>query len=314
MRWMKYVFNGILVMSLLAAAAYSVAGLQLVLPPRSPVVLGEDDVSPQRWISADYAGRVVPVSHTGGREGSLKIVSYNVHKCRGLDFRRDPERVARVILELDADIIALQEVLSEQVAYIAERTGMYMAVAGPTIQGLTGDYGNALLSRFPIGEVRLHDISLGEFEPRGVIDADVFVEGQVVRVFVTHFGLFPSERRQQLERLIKILPVDAGSPVVVLGDLNEWFPWSPNLRKLKAKFGGPAGLRSFPSVFPLMPLDRAWVIPAESLQEVKVHRSFLARISSDHLPVIATISLPRKKQDPFRWAYHGEAPLMPKWY
>jgi endonuclease/exonuclease/phosphatase family metal-dependent hydrolase len=314
MRWLKFIFKGLIAVLLLAAAAYSAAGLRFEIPPRSPLVLGPDILSPERWISAGDNGRLLQVSHTDNLENSLKIVSYNVHKCRGLDSRQDPERIAKVLLDLDADVIALQEVLSEQVLYLAERTGMYMAVAGPTIRGAGSDYGNALLSRFPIGEVRLHDISLGDFEPRGVIDADIEVGGQAVRVFVTHFGLFPSERREQLERLTKILPTDGSSPVIFLGDLNEWFPWSPNIRQLKAIFGTPASLRSFPSIFPLIPLDRIWVMPAENLKEVKVYRSFLARISSDHLPLVAIVSLPLKTQSPFKWAYHGEAPLLPNWY
>lgn len=269
------------------------------MPARTPIVLGPGEICAEKWTCPDPAAKAAAWEEVVQGKRPLRVASYNVHKTKGLDFRQDPDRIATVINSLDADIVSLQEVLSEslypvsgQMRYIAAKTGMHMAVAGPTMRSIHGTYGNALLSRFPIGEVRLHDISIGDFEPRGVIDADILVGDSTVRVFVVHLGLWPVERKRQVERLLEILPErPAGSPVVLLGDVNEWFPWSPITRELAARMGKPAVVRSFPSVLPLLTLDRIWVSPSEILLDVEAYRSGLARVASDHLPVVARVAL-----------------------
>jgi endonuclease/exonuclease/phosphatase family metal-dependent hydrolase len=216
-----------------------------------------------------------------------------------MDARRDPERIAEVIRSLDADIVSLQEVLSDpageapsaQVRYLAEKTGMYAAVAGPTKRKKDGMYGNALLTRFPIAEVRLHDISFGPFEPRGIIDADIVIGGRTIRVVATHFGLWPRERYQQVGSLLKILAGQTSSPLIVMGDMNGWVPGSPELQRLNNRLGRPVSMASFPSSFPILSLDKIWVLPSEHLEQAGVHRSPLARIASDHLPLVATLYL-----------------------
>jgi endonuclease/exonuclease/phosphatase family metal-dependent hydrolase len=215
-----------------------------------------------------------------------------------MDFRRDLERVAAVIRSLDADIVSLQEVLSDpgtapssQVRILAEKTGMYMAVAGPTMRKADGQFGNALLSRFPITNVRLHDISLGTFQPRGIIDADIRVGDLTVRVVATHFGLWPMERNRQAQRLLEILPENPSHPLIVMGDMNVWVPGSPVLRRLQKRLGNAATRPSYPAPFPLLPLDRIWILPAGYRLAVEAPRSPLARVASDHLPMVAAVSL-----------------------
>jgi endonuclease/exonuclease/phosphatase family metal-dependent hydrolase len=175
------------------------------------------------------------------------------------------------------------------VRFLAEKTGMHMAVAGPTIRKADGQFGNALLSRFPITKVRLHDISLGTFEPRGIIDADIQVGDLTVRVLATHFGLWPMERNRQALRLLEILPENPAHPLIVMGDMNCWVPGSPVLRRLQERLGKPAVRRSYPAPLPLLPLDRIWIQPAGYRLVVEAPRSRLARIASDHLPMVATV-------------------------
>jgi endonuclease/exonuclease/phosphatase family metal-dependent hydrolase len=223
-----------------------------------------------------------------------------------MDGRRDPARIAEVIRSLDADIISLQEVLADpgdipsaQVRYLAEKTGMYAAVAAPTKRKKDGLYGNALLSRFPIKQVRLHDISYGDFEPRGIIDADIIVGDQIIRVVATHFGLWPSERNRQADRLLEILSGQTASPLILLGDMNGWVPGSPVLRRIKKRLGEPLSMRSFPSIFPILPLDKIWVLPRGQgkYADMHVYRSPLARIASDHLPLVAAVHLRVRPSD-----------------
>ena len=157
------------------------------------------------------------------------VASYNIHQCVGTDGRRDPERIARVILELDAQIIGLQEVNSKsgrnreeaQMDYLAQTTGLE-GVPGTTIWRADSQYGNVLLSGYPIVEVRLVDLSVPGRESRGAIDAMLDIQGRAVRVIVTHLGLTVSERRNQVLRLRQVLQKESEKPVILLGDTNEW--------------------------------------------------------------------------------------------
>jgi endonuclease/exonuclease/phosphatase family metal-dependent hydrolase len=293
--------NGSKGIALLAVAFFSFAGITDRMPARVPVELDHREFIVGTLSGGDPAGPASLGDRTARGERPLRVASYNVHECRGMDLRKDPERVAAVIRSLDADIVSLQEVLcgpcdgpSSQVRFLAERTGMHMAVAGPTMRKGDGRFGNALLSRFPITNVRLHDISLGGFEPRGIIDADIRVGDLTVRVVATHFGLWPMERNRQARRLLEILPKKPEHPLIVMGDMNCWVPGSPVLRHLNERLGTPATMRSFPASFPLLPLDRIWVRPADYRLEVAPPTSRLARVASDHLPMVAAVSLIRR--------------------
>jgi endonuclease/exonuclease/phosphatase family metal-dependent hydrolase len=283
-------------MSLTAIAFFSIAGIGDRMPAREPIELVHGEVVLGNGPGKISTGLLIPGDETARGERPLRIATYNVHMYKGLDFRRDPERIAAVIRSLDADIVSLQEVLSDpdtapssQLRILAEKTGMHMAVAGPTMRKAGGQYGNALLSRFPITRVRLHDISLGAFEPRGIIDADIQVGEQTVRVLATHFGLWPMERNRQAQRLLEILPENRSRPLIVMGDMNCWIPGNSVMRRLQARLGKPATMRSYPSPLPLLPLDRIWLQAAGYRLVAEAPRSGLARIASDHLPMVATV-------------------------
>jgi endonuclease/exonuclease/phosphatase family metal-dependent hydrolase len=253
-------------------------------PARLSAPPGTDGVAP-RDAGAGHAPSSAP---------PVRIASYNIHRCVGRDGRCDPARIAGVLHELRCDVVGLQEVdnspgpepTSMQLEYLAHCTGMN-AVAGLRIVRHMGHYGNALLTRHRIIGVRRHDLSVSSWEPRGVLDVGLEVEGVACRFLVTHLGLAPGERREQTRRVLALVgerPFD--EPLVLLGDINEWLPIGRTLRSLHALFGRPPYQRSFPSVFPLFALDRIWARPRGSLQSVRAHRSRLARDASDHLPVV----------------------------
>ena len=226
---------------------------------------------------------------------TMVVASYNVHRCIGTDGRHDPARIARVLRELDADVIGLQEVTSradgvDQLVHLA-RAGGFEAVAAPTWRNARGQWGNGLLTRHPILGVDRIDLSVDGREPRGALDVRLGIGADVVRVVVTHLGLHRGDRRAQVARLLDVLDGDDGF-VVLLGDLNEWLPRGGCLAALHAHFGSTAGARSFPSRRPVLRLDRIWARPHGAMGPIVAHRTPLARVASDHLPVRATIAWP----------------------
>ena len=226
----------------------------------------------------------------------FSAASYNIHQGVGADGRRDDRRIVRVLQSLDAGIIGLQEVDSQasgdemfQLKYLTRETGL-KAIAGPTLRRRDSDFGNVLLTRYKILNVRNVDLSVSRREPRGAIDVDLDIGGTIVRVIVTHLGLSGRERRRQTRMLSELVAERRDRMVVVLGDLNEWHPYGRSLRSMARYFGKSARLRTFPSWLPLFALDRIWVWPEQALVETKVHRLAPARSASDHLPIKAKIT------------------------
>lgn len=219
----------------------------------------------------------------------LRIASYNVHACIGTDGRKDASRIVRVIEELGCDTIGLQEA-DYRLDFIARRAGM-QAVPGLTLLRHDGPYGNALLTRRRVLAVRRMGFTYSGREPRNALDVDLEVGGETVRVIVTHLGLWPAERRFQVKKILSLLKETPMSErVVVLGDINEWMPLGRPLRWLHRLLGHSPYERSFPSRWPLLALDRVWARPRHALLALKAHRTPLAALASDHLPVKAIIA------------------------
>lgn len=227
---------------------------------------------------------------------NLTLASYNIHACIGTDGRFDPDRIVRVLQELNADVVALQEVEHHDVDgydlldYLAEKTGL-TAIAGPTLKRETRHYGNAILTRLPILAVNRVDLTLPGREARGAIDVTLDGNERRVQVVATHLGLRPWERRQQVRRLLELFEIGLTDIYVLMGDLNEWFLWGRPVRWLHAHFKHAPHPPTFPSRRPFMALDRMWVHPRRRLTKLEAHASGLARTASDHLPLKAIIQL-----------------------
>ena len=226
---------------------------------------------------------------------SLRLVSYNIHGGVGRDRRFSERRILDVLREIDADVIALQEVENSRhgldvLKWLAAELGCHH-VAGATRVADDMHYGNGLLARCPIHTSTLHDLSWRGREPRGAIAADVDCGGQRLHVVATHLGLRPAERREQVSRLINLFRQRPNEPAVLLGDLNEWFLWGRPLRRLHRFFERTPCPPTFPSRLPLLSLDRVWTHPRSLLKSLKTHRSPTACMASDHLPLVATLEL-----------------------
>ncbi|MDQ3186435.1 MAG: endonuclease/exonuclease/phosphatase family protein [Pseudomonadota bacterium] len=226
----------------------------------------------------------------------LTLATYNIHACIGTDGRFEPERIVRVLRELNADVLALQEVDHHDVDgcdlldYLAAQTGL-TAIAGPTLLRETRDYGNAILTKLPILTVNRVDLTLPGHEARGALDVTLDGNGRRVQVVATHLGLRPWERRQQVRQLLKLFEIGPANVYVLMGDLNEWFLWGRPLRYLHAHFKRTPHCATFPARRPFMALDRFWVHPRRRLARLEVHASGLARVASDHLPLKAIIEM-----------------------
>ncbi len=238
---------------------------------------------------------VTPVAGT-----SVVVATYNIHKCVGVDRRHDPARIASVLQELSADIICLQEVVAREhgpqpldhAAFLADATG-YHLVTAPAREDHRGRFGNAVLSRFPIVSAHRIDLSIAGHWPRAAVDVDVDAEGRKLRVVATHLGLRGPERRIQTERLLAALePIAGNDPMLMMGDLNEWRGRRGGIPALDRTFGPAPAPRTFPSWCPILPLDRIYASPPAELVAFEVHRSPLARLASDHLPLRARLAWP----------------------
>ena len=242
----------------------------------------------------------------------LTVVTWNIHRCIGTDRRYDPDRVARVLKSLDADIVALQEVDTslkatfdgndeDQLAVIAKVTGLE-PIYGATRTQASGHFGNAFLHRHRTVAKHTLNLSYRKYEPRGALSVRLDVNGKSVNLINTHLGLKGWERAFQLSKLLKEFEraqSETSQPVIslLLGDFNEWFPFSPNLLRLHREVLKPPYLRTFPSFWPRLALDRIYLdrrarsqtVSAASRHEVIATQ--LARVASDHLPVLAEFEI-----------------------
>jgi endonuclease/exonuclease/phosphatase family metal-dependent hydrolase len=232
---------------------------------------------------------------------SLRVVTYNVHECVGTDGRQDPDRIASVVSELDADIVALQEFTYPASVALETRSPVlfttmdsYECALGPTRQTRKQEcFGNALFTRHPIVDVHRIDLSIERREPRGALAATVDVGGTPVHILAAHLGLRIRERRFQVRQILEYLNSVRNALYVVLGDFNDWLPGRSVVHVLDRRLGKPPCPASFPAYRPVVPLDRIWVHPTRALRRIFTHATPTARLASDHLPVVADIDAAR---------------------
>ena len=218
------------------------------------------------------------------------MASYNIHGCIGTDRKHDTTRIARVIREINADVLGLQELHahgvgpdpSDEIQLLAA-VSEFEVVTGTTFVGPRGDYGIALFSRLPVLAVRRIDLHVPPREPRCALDVDVAVDGGAIRVITTHLGLAPWERRLQVQRLTEAIVRDPSRLTVVLGTSTNGSSWRAHWH-LGAHFGQSSRARTWPSWQPLFALDRIWVHPPEALAAVWVHLAHGARCLGSPAP------------------------------
>lgn len=233
----------------------------------------------------------------------MRVATYNIHKCRGLDGRVRPGRILNVLRELNVDVIALQEVLSipdlsreaNQAAYLAGELEMQLAM-GENCKLRGGAYGNVILSRFPIRQTQNYDISVRGRERRGCLRADLELrQGRLAHVFNVHLGTAFIERRRQARSLMTTEVIDhvkRRGPRIVLGDFNEWTRGlasrmlSSHLESADIRYHLRRS-KTYPGVFPFLHLDHIYHDAELHIVSLQLHRSRAALVASDHLPLVA---------------------------
>lgn len=246
----------------------------------------------------------------------LRIATYNIHKgVRGMGpgKRLEIHNLGLGVEALDADLVFLQEVRlyhhrdarrfeqggpsgwpgQGQAEYLAPEG--YYPVYRTNAVTRHGEHGNALLSRWPVGDVGHHDVSDHRFEQRGLLHVPVQWRGLEVHAIVAHFGLIHSSRVRQAERLAAYIRscVPAGAPLIVAGDFNDWGErLDPVMEAGGLRRACPPGQRrpprTFPSNLPVFSLDRVYMRGLHCCAMFAPQGQAWARMS-DHLPLVVEV-------------------------
>lgn len=233
---------------------------------------------------------------------ALRILTYNIHSGLGVDRIRDYRRIGRFLAGQAIDICLLQEVDTrfDRVGKPPEDVLSDLAeghfphhVAAPSVVAPSGGwFGNAILSRFPVSRYAIIDSSVALREPRNIIDAVIATPGGALRVINTHKGLKRVERYSQLAKIEILLAEYPDLPLVVGGDINEWFYRANLLRRMAGAMHYCRVGATFPVQWPLIHLDRLWCRPSGLVKQAQCLRTPETRRYSDHYPVLAEIILP----------------------
>lgn len=240
-----------------------------------------------------------------------RLLTYNVHRCVGTDRKLDVERVAGVIAEHDPDIVCLQELdvgrartgHVDQAEAIARALAMsFHFNAAMTIEA--EEYGDAILTRLPERLMRAGPLPIVKGvpgnEPRGAIWAKMEIKGRSLNVINTHLGLIPREQRLQAAALLGqdwLGHPDCSGPTILTGDFNATSvtrPYQALVRRLddcQRRLSLRPTVKTFPSGFPAIRIDHAFVSPEIRITGVSAPFSPLARIASDHLPLIVDFEI-----------------------
>lgn len=227
------------------------------------------------------------------RPGIVRVATWNIRGGVGADGRFDLARVVRLLERAGPDVVALQEVDSRRGTEQHEHPFLLLrqalgehSVEAKSIVSAHGEYGQILISRWPLSDIQIHDISVAGREPRRAIEAEVASPYGRLRMAAVHLGLAFRERRAQTRTLVDIAQ---RSPIttVMLGDFNDWI-WRGSVQNaIHRALPGRTWHRTFPSWLPMIRLDRVYCRPRDALLRSFTDRE--ARALSDHLPVFADV-------------------------
>lgn len=236
---------------------------------------------------------------------NLRILSFNIHKGMApYRFRKSAlEDIRSLMRDLNPDVVFLQEVFGgseRQFEFLADSFWRHFAYGKNAVYP-SGDHGNVILSKFPIKEWENFDLSTNRLERRGILHARLEIPDQdkELHAFCTHLDLLEKNRFKQIQKIRKVLRerLPSKHPSILAGDFNDWtdnvatrFEKDSGFMEIGRKLHQNP-LKTFPSIWPMLPLDRIYArdLKAISLEVVHKERA-LQRLISDHLPLLATVS------------------------
>ncbi len=230
----------------------------------------------------------------------FRITSYNVHKCKGVDWRVSSHRIADVIRETESDIIAVQEILYSQAEAVSSRLDVPFFF-GAARQHAEEPYGNAVFTGVPVLSSESYDLTARVREPRQCIRASLGLSGAIpLHFFAVHLGTSFLERREQARLLVseKILErADVKGARIVAGDFNEWTRGLATRMLREHLRSADIALhlkrrKTYPGAFPFLHLDHIYYDPVFYLREMRLIRTRLSLLASDHLPLVADFEVP----------------------
>lgn len=227
----------------------------------------------------------------------LRVATYNIRKCVGLDWRRRPERILAVINSLDADVVVLQEADKRfgrrltTLAHTSLGEAGWHPIAIAQHDGGIGWHGNAILLRDEHKVEHVHRCELPAFEPRGAIVADLDIRGARLRAVGTHLGLTHGMRVRQAHHIIMELDRMEPLPTVIMGDMNAWHPTSGCIAIFADRFDFAEPRATYHASRPVVPFDRIGVSGGLRVLEHGIVREGPAAVASDHLPLWADLAL-----------------------
>jgi endonuclease/exonuclease/phosphatase family metal-dependent hydrolase len=232
----------------------------------------------------------------------VRIATYNIHRCRGMDRRVVPARIIEVLRDINADVIALQEVIgagpvgSGQAEEIGAALGMgWVMNCVRTLR--QHQFGNVVLSRYPTLHHSSYDLTWRTCEPRHCQRADLDINGHVLHVYNVHLGTAVLERRYQAGRLAAFVhDRRVTGPKIILGDFNEWMKGlaTKTLSSLFESVDISQHLkrrRTYPGLFPVVHLDHIYYDGKVEVVSVEMPRTRKALMASDHLPLVANLRI-----------------------
>jgi endonuclease/exonuclease/phosphatase family metal-dependent hydrolase len=240
--------------------------------------------------------------HDSRRSRTVRVATYNIHRARGLDGRTRISRIAAVLASIDADIVALQEVVGAsplrpgQAAELGAALAMGWVMA-TTRHLRTAQFGNVVLSRFPIRQHLQHDLTWKTCEPRACQRVDVALDDHTLHFYNVHLGTSLLERRHQAARLATLVhDRRVTGPKIVLGDFNEWARGLATdvLGERLQSVDLPTHLRrrrTYPGFFPILHLDHIYFEGHVEVLRVALPQDRMAKMASDHLPLVADLRI-----------------------
>ncbi len=243
---------------------------------------------------------------------NLKVLTLNIHK--GFNWNNSEitiERLKENLQKIHPDIVFLQEVVGENIQYEEKFDNWITNQFEFLAKNLWNDYayskhavfdhrhhGNVILSKYPIINSEVHDISLNKYEQRGILFSQISIEDKTIHAFCVHLNLLHKDRVKQYQLIEQYVnsKVDSKHPILLAGDFNDWNQQASNnllnISELNDAYKLKHGVyaKTFPTMFPLLKLDRIYT-KGFYINNAIVLKSLEWKKTSDHLPIYIEVDI-----------------------